>query len=174
MKRRPRPSALLAVLAIVLSGLSIIPPTASATPGVPDHLAFTTMPPGSATADDTINVEVTVQDTDDAAVPGNTDSIELTLNTGDIDSGGDPAVASDGVAIFALEIHSPGTYTLAAHDATSLLDVESAEFTIDPGAPTTLAWVTAPLGSVQSTDQIGATVAAKDQYGNPVPGETIE
>lgn len=174
MKRRPRSLILLALIALVPTGLTMVPITASADPGVPDHLAFT-VAPASATADDAIAVEVTVQDSDNAAVAGNTDSIELTLNTGTIDVGGDPTAAADGVASFSLEIHTPGTYTLTAHDATtSLPDIESGSFTIDPGAPTTLEWVTAPPASVQATDQFGATVAAEDQWGNRVPGENIE
>lgn len=174
-RRRLYPA--LAALATVI-GLAITTPvTASA--ATPDHLAFTTGPT-SGTADDTVAVEVTVEDAapDNNAVAGNNDSIELTLNSGTIDAGGDAVSATDGVASFTLEIHQAGTYTLTARDATttSLDDVTSGEFTISPGAPDQLAFDAQPTDTftheaIQTSSSGPVTVRVEDQFGNLETGD---
>jgi hypothetical protein len=172
LRRRSRSlTVLLSTLLLVAATLILVPGSASAAGET--QLEFTLQPTSATAGDGNVTVEVSVEDSGGDPVPGNTDSITLTLNTGTIDAGA-TASAADGVAEFTLSIHTAGIYTLTAtDDTTTLPTMDSTSFTISAGAATHLVYTAGPPTTAQATGSFGATVQARDQYENPVTGETI-
>ena len=118
-------------------------------PGPAASLAFTTQPNATYTADDTINVEVTVLDAGGNVVPTPT-IIGLTLNqtNGAILGGPNPVPAPAGVATFAVNVRKVGTgYTLTANDGPGGHTADSTAFDVTPGVPATLSWLAQPTST---------------------------
>ena len=135
--------------------VAVTPLTASAFTS-PDHLAFT-LQPASGSVDNTIHVTVNVLDEGEEA--GSSDQITLTLNSGTFDAGTATINADTGVADFTgLEIHTPGTYTITAHDDTADLDLTSESFTLTAGAPTQLKFGARPTDAYSEVSMNAFTV----------------
>jgi hypothetical protein len=154
----------LAALALIAGLVAVTPLTASAFTGA-DHLVFT-LEPASGSVDDAIHVTVNVLD--DGEEAGSSDQITLTLDSGPFDAGTQSVAASSGVADFTdLEIHTPGTYTITAHDDTTTVpDITSDPFTLAAGAPDKLKFDAQPTDTFSEVAMSDFTVDILDQYGN--------
>lgn len=170
--------ALAAATALVTVGST----TAGAV-GPPDHLAFTQIPAGSQTAGDpwtgTDQPKVAIRDIANATVTASTSQIFLHISPGSIDPGeegatltctANPVAAAAGVATFAgCSINRAGTFTLTAEDPTDGIAAVSGPVTIDPAAPSQLAFTTQPgygTAGVDLTTQ--PVVSVQDEFGNTV------
>ena len=129
------------------------------THGAADHLAFTTNPTGSYTADDTISVTVRVQDVFDNTVTTGaaaTASISLALSGGNTSTllGTNPKSAVAGSATFSdLHVRVVGTgYKLTASSTPSFTAADSSLFNITPGAATHLSFGQQPTNTVGGQD----------------------
>ncbi|MEY2568683.1 MAG: hypothetical protein QOE35_3212, partial [Actinomycetota bacterium] len=147
-------------------------------PAAAHHLAFTTEPSASYSADDTITVTVAVQDAFNNTVTSGPDAartIGLTLGGGSVGAtlGGTTSKAAvGGVATFTgLSVRTVGIgYTLTAAETGTpyLTDATSSAFNITPGAADHLAFTTQPSASYSADDTITVVVSVQDAFNNTV------
>lgn len=151
------------------------PVTPTVTPGPVSRLVFVTQPPGSINAGGGFGVRVALQDASGVLVPYASANVTISIaaNPGGSSLSGTTTVgSSNGYADFInLSLNKSGVgYTLKA-SAPGLSDGISAAFTVQPGAPASLAIVTSPSSATAGT-AFDIQVAARDSFGNTAPGYT--
>jgi hypothetical protein len=151
----------------------------SVTVGAAAKLAYTIQPTATiASAAIAPAPQVTVQDSVGNTVTSATTSITLAITSGTgtsgaVLSGTLTRAAVAGVADFpSLAIAKAGTgYTLTA-TATGVTGAASATFDITVGAAAQIVFATQPPDTVAAGALFGAAAAARDAFGNTVPGAT--
>ncbi|MDH4044282.1 MAG: Ig-like domain-containing protein [Gemmatimonadota bacterium] len=152
--------------------------TVGSTPATPTQVAFSVQPSAS-TAGQALSpaIEVEVRDASGNRVPTARNAVTLAISTnpgsGTL-SGTKTVTAVNGIASFSglwIDKAAPG-YTLSA-TASGLSTGTSSSFTVNPGAPTKLAFGTQP-GNVQGYVPFAPTVTATiaDAFGNTVTAAT--
>ena len=146
-------------------------------PAAASKVVFQQVPPATGTAGITLSpsVVVVVQDTYGNRITTDNSTVTLTLSGGTFSNGATAMTvnAVNGIATFANVVLSKvGTnYTLTASDG-SLAKATSAKLTINPGAPSQLAFQTVPAkGTAGVAMAPSIKVAVLDSFGNVVTSD---
>jgi adhesin/invasin len=148
--------------------------TFAVTPEAPTQLVFLTQPATSVSADDTVSVQVALQDANGDVITNGSGSVSLALDGSDTATltGNSPVTLQNGVASFtALNVDKVGWHRLVA-SLTGYTSGKSQSFSVTAGFASTL--TVTPSQKVQATggDLIRFVVTVRDDKGNPARLDT--